>query len=107
VGGFQIGVESLRSGGRDLETLGAQFGEQVTAFQSRMAGFGQPWGNGYIGSLIGAAYVEVSEYLLECLQIAAEELEDGGVDVAWMADSFQEAEDSAREAMAALASQLG
>jgi hypothetical protein len=84
MGNLEIDPDALERAGSDLGRPGATFGDALTAFQSTMAGFGQPWGGDDIGQLIGAAYEEVSSWAFECYQSAAQEIVEAGVDVAAM-----------------------
>jgi hypothetical protein len=50
----------------------ARFTQALSAFQAELEGYGRPWGEDDIGSLIGAAHDEVSAWAFDCYQSALE-----------------------------------
>lgn len=104
---FSVSIESLRAGGADMERLGDELGAQLDAFDAQQQGFGAPWGTGTIGSLLGPAYLEVSEYVLNCLFTAADELARSGTDLGDMAAAYETADADAESSMAGYQTLLG
>ncbi|WP_033339585.1 hypothetical protein [Catenuloplanes japonicus] len=105
--GFDISTESLRSGGTRVEDLGDQLAGQLEMFAGTLQGYGAPWGTGTIGSLLGPSYLEVSQYVLDCLFIAADELARSGADLVEMGAAYEETEAGAQDSMTAMSTRLG
>lgn len=90
--GFELDLEGMRAGGSGLQASADQLAAAVSGFQGQLAGFGQPWGGDDIGSLIGAAYTEIAQYVFDCLGMSADEIASAGADVMRTADEFGEAD---------------
>jgi len=94
--GFRVDPGGLASSGAGLESVAAEFMTAVTAFQAQLEGFGRPWGNDDIGSLIGVAHDEVSAFAFECFSTAMEEIGAAGLDLSGMAEQYREIEERIR-----------
>ena len=105
--GFEVNPDSLRGGGRAVASVADRFSGQLEAFESRMEGFGEPWGGDDIGMLIGIAYTEIAEYAFECFQLAADELTSAADDLTAMADGYEQVDDEAAAGFSDLSGQLG
>ena len=57
-----VDPDGLRGAGTDLQDISDRFLTELRAFLGDLQGFGAPWGNDDIGSLIGAACEEVTAY---------------------------------------------
>lgn len=96
MGGPQVQPERLTAAGKSLEDVAARFLEALTAFRSELEGFGRPWGQDDIGSLIGAAHDEVSAWAFECYGSALEEIAEAGVDLSGMGERYEAIESAIR-----------
>jgi hypothetical protein len=92
--GFKVDPERLASSGSALQSISARLAGELTGFQAELAGYGTPWGNDEIGSLIGAAHDEVSSYAFECYQDALDEMASAGIDVVEIATKYAEVDDN-------------
>lgn len=104
---FEVDPPQIRKAGRDIADFAQRFIDEMDAFEARMEGYGQPWGNDDIGSLIGTAYTEVAAYIFDCVGIAMDEIGSAGDDVAKMADAYERADEDGASAMRSLADRLG
>src|SRR5262245_14634521 len=95
--GIQIHPDGLIESGKSLEGVAARFVEALSAFQAELEGFGRPWGEDDIGSLIGAAHDEVSAWAFECYTSALEEIAGAGADLSGMGERYAEVETSIRK----------
>ncbi len=92
--GFQVEPEAIRDGGSGIRDAADQLRARLGAFQGELAGFGQPWGNDDLGSLIGMCYQAISDVAMECYQRNIEELGYMGEGVEIMADNYEDADAS-------------
>jgi hypothetical protein len=67
---------------------------KVQAFKAEMQGYGEPWGNDDIGSLIGMCYQAIHEVAMECFGDNIGELAEHAEGVKAMAATYREAEDT-------------
>ena len=104
--GFEIDPERLSASGAALQSVAARLTQELTAFQSELAGFGAPWGNDDIGSLIGAAHDEVSSFAFECYQSALEEIDSAGADVTGMGELHAQTDAGVAERFTKMLSEL-
>jgi hypothetical protein len=89
---LQIDGDSIRASGRSLSSAADRFVAALNEFAGTLAGFGEPWGNDDIGSLIGAAYAEVYDWAMECYTDALDELGAMGNDLDGMAQAHEDAD---------------
>lgn len=92
----QVDPDGLDASGRSLEGIAAELAEAVSAFKAQLEGFGRPWGNDDIGSLIGAAHDEVSAFAFECYATAVDEIGAAGTDLSGMAEAYRQVESTIR-----------
>lgn len=105
--GFEVEPALLRSGGDEVIGAAQRFIGRLESFESQMQGYGEPWGGDDIGFLIGTAYTAVSEWVLDCIGVAAEEIGAAGSDLTGMADGYEQVEEEAAQAMRTIAGWLG
>ena len=105
--GFMIDPERLSASGSALQGVAARLSAELASFQSELAGFGAPWGNDDIGSLIGAAHDEVSSWAFECYQDALDEMAAAGADVVDISAQYTEVDENVSRRFRGLLTQLG
>ncbi len=89
-----LGIDSaaLRYSGGGVQTTAEEMSQRLTAFQSELAAFGQPWGNDDLGSLIGMAYETVLDVAMDCIAGNLDGLAEDGAGLVGMADSYDAVE---------------
>lgn len=92
--GFRIDPARLSSSGSALQSVASRLSSELASFQSELAGFGAPWGNDDIGSLIGAAHDEVSSWAFECYRDALDEMASAGADVVDISAQYTEVDEN-------------
>jgi hypothetical protein len=102
-----IDPPSLIDAGTTMRSAAAEFGQQLTAFQARLAGIGPAFGDDETGSILGIAYDAASGYVLEVMTEAQEEIDFAGQDLIIVANAHQATEDDNTEQFHALLSRLG
>jgi hypothetical protein len=102
-----VDPDGLRVAGTNLQDISDRFLTELRAFLADLQGFGTPWGNDDIGSLIGAACEEVTAYAAECFESAIEELGVVGVDLNRMAHLVEEDERAITARLGGLGQELG
>ncbi|MEV6343271.1 hypothetical protein [Actinoplanes sp. NPDC051851] len=105
--GFQVEPALLRSGGDQVIGVAERFIGDLDGFESRMQGYGEPWGGDDIGTLIGTVYTAVSAWVLDCIGVAAEEIGSAGSDVTLMADNYEAADQDVADGMTGMQKMLG
>lgn len=99
--------EPLREGGNRLVGAGDRFADALESFETTLAGYGAPWGSGYLAALIGPAYQQTADYIIGCLYVAADELANGGDDLVGMADAYEAVEAELGGMFTSISQQLG
>ncbi|WP_163504785.1 WXG100 family type VII secretion target [Fodinicola acaciae] len=100
--GFQVTPDDLRGSGKDLSATGGSLYGDVTALQSKVTGDGSPWGDDEIGSMIGDAYVALTDYALQVYASYAEEVDGTGVRVQQAADNHADTETANADGVGAI-----
>ncbi|MFC4018600.1 hypothetical protein ACFOW4_11700 [Micromonospora sp. GCM10011542] len=102
-----VDPDGLRAAGTNLQDVSDRFLTELRTFLADLQGFGAPWGDDDIGSLIGAACEEVTAYAAECFESAIEELGVVGVDLNRMAHLVEEDERAIAARLTGLGQELG
>ncbi|MFK3983458.1 hypothetical protein ACI2K4_24120 [Micromonospora sp. NPDC050397] len=97
---------SLRSAAAVLAEAVDALDQLAVDFETRLAGLGEPWGTDEIGSLIGRCYLPAVDAAVACLDANAAELDRYGENLARMADSYDQTDDSGRLGFDALQQRL-
>ncbi|MDY7083649.1 MAG: hypothetical protein SYR96_00950 [Actinomycetota bacterium] len=105
--GFMIDPERLSASGSALQRVASRLSSEVASFRSELAGFGAPWGNDDIGSLIGAAHDEVSSWAFECYQDVLDEMAAAGSDVVDVGKQHRQADENVSRRFRGLLTELG
>lgn len=78
---MEIDTESMNAAGGRLRSAAEAFGRSLTEFEARLAGIGPAFGDDETGSILGASYEIASEYVLESMNEAIEEIGFAGDDL--------------------------
>jgi hypothetical protein len=93
-GELQVDFEDVHRAGAGIASSAQALRAKVQSFQAELQGFGQPWGNDDIGSLIGMCYQAIYEAAMECFADNIGELAGQAEGVQAMAATYREAEDA-------------
>lgn len=66
---------TILRGAIDLDDANGGLNADVSAFDTELAGYGQPWGKDTLGSLIGECYQNAYGLAMNCLATNAEEFD--------------------------------
>jgi hypothetical protein len=76
--GKEIDPQSIVSAGDGIVSAAQRIRNEVSMFQAELAGFGQPWGNDDLGSLIGMVYESIAELAMDCYNTNTDEIDEIG-----------------------------
>jgi len=80
--------ERISSAGNALVGDGEQLLDQLSRFETSIAAYDGAWGDDTIGTFIGAAYMAIADWALNCWTEVAEEFSAAGEDVVTMGDGY-------------------
>jgi hypothetical protein len=80
-------------GGR-IRSAAAQQKALNASFQQELDGYGQPWGTGMVGSLMGVCFQAISAVAMQSFTSNAAAMDDHGARVQALAGNWQQAEDT-------------
>lgn len=90
---MRVDAEEIHRAGGGIVSSVETLQEKLRAFEGELRGFGQPWGNDDIGSLIGMCYQAIYEVAMECFTGNIGDLGGHAEGVKTMAATHREAED--------------
>jgi hypothetical protein len=93
-GYLNVQPDLIRRSGGGIRSAAQRLRAELEAFQGELAGFGEPWGDDDIGSLIGGCYQAVYEVAMECYTDNIGEMENEADGVNTMAATYYQAESS-------------
>jgi hypothetical protein len=79
----------IRTAGGDLDRLAGDLESLTQETEHQLAGFGEPWGTGDIGSLIGETCTICADKLLDLFDEVADIMRTDAEDLAVMAEAYQ------------------
>jgi surfactin synthase thioesterase subunit len=91
---IEVHPEQVAAHGARIRAAAQESHAQTASLQQELAGYGQPWGNDMVGSLIGACYGAISALAMASFKSNAEALDAQGARVQAMAAAWQQAEDT-------------
>jgi hypothetical protein len=91
---LRVDTEEIHRAGGGIATSAQALRGKLQAFQAELQGFGEPWGNDDIGSLIGMCYQAIYDAAMECFEANIGEMEGHAEGVKAMAATYREAEDT-------------
>ena len=91
---LRVDAEDIHRAGAGIASSAQALQAKVQAFQAELRGYGAPWGNDDIGSLIGMCYQAIYEAAMECFADNIGELTGHAEGVKGMAATYREAEDT-------------
>lgn len=99
---LKFAPEQIDAAGKGLQGVAADAHGDLAAFESELAGHGQPWGrtlNDPIGPLIGIAYMAVSSVALACYRGNINALHRHGVATQATAAGYRDSESASTAAV--------
>ncbi|MGV9772962.1 hypothetical protein [Streptosporangium sp. NPDC003464] len=100
--GVTVSHADRRSGGTGLSAAGASQAEGVRALRAYLEGEGDPWGDDELGSMVGAAYREVTRQALEVYDSLVEHRVTTGENVETSSVNYRSVEQRSEEETARL-----
>jgi uncharacterized protein YukE len=91
-GQLNVEPQGMQRAGTGISSAAGQLRGQVSSFQQELAGYGQPWGNDMVGSLIGMCYQVISGAAMQSITDNVSGLDDHGQRVQAMASVYAESE---------------
>jgi hypothetical protein len=95
VTGFNVRPPTIHRAAVDLGTVADRFAREVQELQGRLEGYGAPFGNDMIGTLIAETYVAVMEFAMEQFGVVLEDLGYYAEGLSVMADNYDTVESGA------------
>jgi hypothetical protein len=87
-----IDPDGIMRAGDGITTAAQVINREITQFQSELAGYGEPWGNDDIGSLIGMVYGVISDLAFETYSGNTEEIQQIGGLTRQMGQNYSDTE---------------
>ncbi len=91
---MRVDAEDIHRAGTGIASSAQALQAKLQEFQAELQGFGAPWGNDDIGSLIGMCYQAIYEAAMECFAENVGEMGGQAEGVKAMAATYREAEDT-------------
>lgn len=105
-GGFNIDPEGLRRGADGISEVVDRLATSLQTLESKLSGFGSPWGTGLIGTVIGEIYNGIHEMAMGSFESNAEILSEYAEGLESMADDLEENEAEIENGMLDIRQQL-
>ena len=90
---FQISTPALRSSADGLVNVVDRLAEALTKLETTLKGYGEPWGTGLIGPILGDLYLNVHDLAMSTLEANAEVMSEYAEGLDSMAADLQELEE--------------
>jgi hypothetical protein len=87
-----IDPDGIMRAGDGITTAAQVISREVSQFQGELAGFGEPWGNDDVGSLIGMVYGIISELAFDTYTGNADEIQEIGGLTRQMGQNYSDTE---------------
>lgn len=107
MGGFDISPASLRQSANGMVDVVDRMAQALNTLETKLHGYGSPWGAGVIGSLIGELYQAIHDVAFDSYEGNAEIISEYAQGLDGMADTLQEWEAQVESGFADIGSQLG
>jgi hypothetical protein len=104
---LNVDFEQIRRSGAGIGSSAQGAADRMGSFQSELAGYGEPWGNDMIGSLIGGCYQAISQAAFESFGENVKEMARHGQKAQAMAAGYQQSEDDSAVEVNRLRQMLG
>jgi hypothetical protein len=88
----EVSHADFRSTDTGLTSVGADHSAEVRVLRAYLEGEGDPWGDDELGSMVGAAYLAVTQQALEAFESLARRHTTAGGDVGTMSINYRSAE---------------
>jgi hypothetical protein len=87
-----IDPDGITRAGDGITAAAQVINREITQFQSELAGYGEPWGNDDLGSLIGMVYGVISDLAFETYGGNTEEIQQIGGLTRQMGENYADTE---------------
>jgi hypothetical protein len=87
-----IDPDGIMRAGDSITTAAQVIDQEVTRFQNELAGYGEPWGNDDLGSLIGMVYGIISDLAFETYLGNTEDIKQIGTLTRQMGQNYADTE---------------
>jgi hypothetical protein len=104
--GFDISPASLRQSADGVVNVVDRIAEAVTKLETTLQGYGQPWGTGLVGSVLGEIYLGIHDMAIGSYEANAEVMSEYAEGLDGMADQLQELEAEIESGFVDIGSQL-
>ncbi len=98
---MNVDPDGVAASGRLIGLSGKQLSAEVARLVAELSGFGEPWGDDDIGSLIGLAYNEIRDLTFEVLAGNIDEMLEHADDVQEMAEAYRSTDETSAENLSA------
>ncbi|MFE9202541.1 hypothetical protein [Micromonospora sp. NPDC007230] len=85
---MEIDPDQVRVAGARLADVGDRLATALDTLDTRLTGFGEPWGGDMLGTLVSLSSPVVSGYLLRCCAAMADEYQNCGEDLMALAEDM-------------------
>jgi hypothetical protein len=92
MGGFSIDPDGLRRGADGFDEIINRLTASLTSLETKLKGYGAPWGSGLIGQTIGALYEEVHDLAMSTFEGNAEVISEYAQGLDTIADTLEQNE---------------
>jgi hypothetical protein len=91
---LNVDPKSIKRGGAGIRSAAHQARSEWQALQSKLSGYGDPWGGDMIGMLIGGCYSAIYEVAAECIESNITGLTDHAEGATVMASNYFQSEEA-------------
>jgi len=93
MGDLQISPEALRSSANGIVNVVDQLSSALTSLENALHGYGSPWGDGLLGSVMAQVYDEIHEMAMGVFEANGEVLSEYAEGLDTMADEWEATEE--------------
>lgn len=90
---FKISTPVLKSSADGLVGVVDRLGEALNQLETKLRGYGAPWGTGLIGPILGELYLDIHDLAMSSLEANAEVMSEYADGLDGMADDLAELEE--------------
>jgi hypothetical protein len=105
--GFEISTESLRSSAEGLVQVVDRMTTALNELETKLRGYGSPWGTGVLGPVIGDLYQDIHDMAMSSFEANAEVISEYAEGLDGMAEEMDEIEAELKEGFEFFKDQVG
>jgi hypothetical protein len=105
--GFEISTESLRKSSDGLVEVVDRMATALNALETKLQGYGSPWGTGLLGTVIGQLYEDIHDMAMTSFEANAEVISEYAEGLDGMAEEMEEIEAELKEGFEFFKDQIG